>query len=90
MHNIFTFHLIIVMIKINPIATLKQLVHGSANTIIIYYVHLKIYLLSSWVRNIAVIPLDIHVIRKYTFFFLYIPLQKKDNTPFFFGIFFFF
>lgn len=89
MHNIFTFHLIIVMIKINPIATLKQLVHGSANTIIIYYVHLKIYLLSSWVRNIAVIPLDIHVIRKYTFFFVH-PTSKKGQHTFFLGIFFFF
>lgn len=87
----FTVHLrIIVMIKINPGATLKQLVHVSANTIIIYYLHLKIYLLSSWVRNIAVIPLDIHVICKYTF--LCTPHLKKRTTHLFcccfLGIFF--
>lgn len=80
----FTVHLrIIVMIKINPRATLKQLVHGSANTIIIYYLHLKIYLLSSWVRNIAVIPLDIHVICKYAF--LCTSLLKKRTTHLFLG-----
>lgn len=48
----------------------------------LYYLHLKIYLLSSWVRNIAVIPLDIHVICKYTLLNV-LPTLKKGTTPFF-------
>ena len=71
------------LIKINQRTTPKQLVHGFANTIIIeYYLHLKIYLLNNRVRNIAIIPLDIHIICKYSF--LYVShLEKVQFTSLF-------
>lgn len=65
---------IIIMIKINTRAPITASTWFSDTIILSYYLHLKIYLLSNRLRNVAVIRLDIHIICKYTF--LYSQLNK--------------